>query len=125
MKGNFLIVIENNTVKHYVLDDRLLWHIGRENPGDVSGICVHGKRVSRCHGRLQNMDGVWFYLDDGGNNGTTINGKCVSEGAGHVNPVLLNDGDEFVFGRGPEGVRNEETVWAKYTTSLAKNTITG
>lgn len=118
MKGNFFIVVENDTVKHYVLDDRLLWHIGRMHWEDGSGICVHGKFVSRCHGRLQNMDGVWFYLDDGATNGTTINGKYITEGEGHVNPILLNDGDEFVFGGGRNGIRNKDTVWARYTTSL-------
>ncbi len=121
MKGNFLIVVEHDTIKHYVLDDRLLWHIGRMHWEDGSGICVHAKLVSRCHGRLQNMDGVWFYLDDGATNGTTINGKYVTEGVGYVNPILLNDGDEFVFGGGRDSVRNRDTVWAKYVTMLPEH----
>ncbi len=116
-KGNNLIVIENGQLFSYALDDKNSWEIGRPSRDCIPDIKLHSATVSRRHGKFQNMDGVWFYLDYKGKNGTVYNHKHLDAGLnGRIKPVVLNDGDTFVFGGGEEEVINCKTIWAMYVT---------
>jgi len=114
-KGNNLILIENGQLTSYLLDDKPSWEIGRPSKDNVPDIKLHSATVSRKHGKFQNMDGIWFYLDHKGKNGTVYNHKHISSGInGRIKPVMLKDGDVFVFGGGEEEVINCKTIWGLY-----------
>lgn len=116
-KSNNLIVIENGQLNTYLLDDRLVWEIGRPSKDNEPDIRLYSTTVSRKHGKFQNMDGIWFYLDYNGKNGTVYNEKHISSGLnGRVKPIMLSDGDIFVFGGGDEAVINCKTIWAMFST---------
>ena len=117
-KENNLVLIENGQIFTYVLDDKNSWEIGRPSKDNIPDIKLHSATVSRKHGKFQNMDGVWFYLDYKGKNGTVYNHKHLAVGLnGRIKPVMLNDGDTFVFGGGEEEVINCKTIWAMYVTN--------
>ena len=69
-RENTLIVIENGQLTSYDLDNRLIWEVGRPSKDNLPDIKLHSLTVSRKHGRFQNIDGMWFYLDKNGKNGT-------------------------------------------------------
>lgn len=116
-KANNLILIENGQIFSYDLDDKNSWEIGRPSKDNIPDIKLHSVTVSRKHGKFQNMDGIWFYLDHKGKNGTVYNHKHLETGLnGRIKPVMLNDGDIFVFGGGKEEVINCKTIWAMYVT---------
>lgn len=116
-RSNNLIVIENGGLSTYLLDDRLVWEVGRPSKDNMPDIKLYSATVSRKHGRFQNMDGVWFYLDNNGKNGTVYNEKHIEAGLrGRVKPVMLEHGDIFIFGGGMEAVINSKTIWARYST---------
>lgn len=118
-KANNLIVIENGEIFSYTLDDKNSWEIGRLSKDNIPDIKLHSATVSRKHGKFQNMDGVWFYLDYKGKNGTVYNHNHLATGLnGRIKPVILNDGDTFVFGGGEEEVINCKTIWAMYVTKV-------
>lgn len=115
-KANTLIIIEKNQLQSYLLDDKLSWTIGRPSGKNQPDIKLYTPTVSREHGEFKNMDGVWFYLDKHGVNGTVYNHKYLEKGTkGRIKPILLKEGDVFVFGGSKEEVINEKTVWALYT----------
>ncbi|MCR5303208.1 MAG: FHA domain-containing protein, partial [Lachnospiraceae bacterium] len=74
-KGNSLIVIESGSQTTYYLDDRRVWNVGRASKDNVPDIRLHSTTASRKHGKFENIDGIWFYLDSNGKNGTVYNGK--------------------------------------------------
>lgn len=116
-KSNQLIVIENSQITNYVLDDKVAWEVGRPSGDNRPDIRLHSATVSRRHGKFQNVDGVWFYVDYSGKNGTVYNNKKITTGInGRVKPIILSDGDVFVFGGGEEAVINPKTIWALYLT---------
>jgi pSer/pThr/pTyr-binding forkhead associated (FHA) protein len=116
-KENNLILIENGQITSYTLDDKNAWEIGRPSKDNIPDIKLHSATVSRKHGKFQNMDGVWFYLDYNGKNGTVYNHKHIGAGLnGRIKPVMLNDGDTFVFGGGEEAVINCKTIWGMFLT---------
>lgn len=116
---NNLIVIENGQLNTYILDDKLEWELGRPSGEKYPDIKLYSSTISRKHGKFQNMDGIWFYLDYNGKNGTIYNGKHITGGInGRVKPIMLSDGDVFVFGGGDEFVVNHKTVWAMYSTQF-------
>ncbi len=116
-KENHLIIIENGKLTSYALDDRNIWELGRPTKYNNPDIRLHSLTVSRRHGKFQNLDGVWFYLDYNGKNGTVYNRKHIGPGLnGRVKPVMLEDGDVFVFGGGEEAVINGRTIWGLFTT---------
>lgn len=116
-KANNLIVIENGILTTYHLDDKKSWELGRPSRDNFPDIKMRSVTVSRKHGKFQNMDGVWFYLDYNGKNGTVYNRKHLSPGInGRMKPILLSDGDTFVFGGAQEAVISCKTVWAIYVT---------
>ncbi len=115
-KGNSLVVIENGQITTYALDDRVIWEVGRPSKGNMPDIKLHSTTVSRQHGRFQNMDGIWFYIDRMGKNGTVYNGKQVTPGIrGRVKPIIMSNGDTFIFGGGEEPVINSKTIWAMFS----------
>lgn len=114
---NNLIVIENGQLRTYMLDDKLIWEVGRPSKDNQPDIKLHSATVSRRHGRFRNMDGIWFYVDNNGKNGTVYNEKHIETGLnGRVKPIMLSDGDIFIFGGGREAVINQKTVWAMFST---------
>ncbi len=114
-KANNLILIENGLISVYALDDRLTWELGRPSKDNVPDIKLHSATISRKHGRFENMDGIWFYLDNNGKNGTVYNHKHIEPGLkGRKRPLMLNNGDTFVFGGGEKEVINHKTVWGVF-----------
>lgn len=115
--GSQLIVIENGQLNTYALDDRLVWELGRASKGNLPDIRLYSDTVSRKHGKFQNMDGEWFYVDYYGKNGTVYRSKRIAAGAnGRVKPIMLKDRDVFIFGGGEAAVINHKTVWAMFVT---------
>lgn len=115
--GNNLIVIENGQLRTYLLDDKLSWEVGRPSGDNWPDIKLYSMTVSRKHGRFRSMDGIWFYIDNNGKNGTVYNKKFIEPGLkGRVKPIMLSDGDTFIFGGGREAVINHKTVWAMFST---------
>lgn len=115
-KENNLIVIENGQLTNYTLDDKLVWDVGRASKDNMPDIRLHSTTVSRKHGRFQNIDGTWFYLDKNGKNGTVYNGKHVTAGIrGRIKPITLNDGDILIFGGGEKAVIDSRTIWALFS----------
>lgn len=116
-RSNNLIVIENGLLTSYQLDDKNVWELGRPSRNNIPDIKLHSATVSRRHGRMQNMDGVWFYMDYNSKNGTVYNDRRIQQGRnGKVKPVMLSDGDQFVFGGGETAVINCKTIWAMFVT---------
>lgn len=113
--SNNLIVIENGKLNIYVLDDKLIWKVGRPTKENQPDIKFHSTTVSREHGKFQNMDGIWFYIDNNGKNGTVYNDKHLKAGNNKkIRPIMLQDKDVFVFGGSDEAVINSKTIWAMY-----------
>ncbi len=118
-RGNNLVVIENGKLNVYMLDDRIKWSVGRGSKDSVPDILFHSPTVSRKHGLFKNRDGIWFYYDENGKNGTVYNGKHLTTGInGRIKPVMLEDKDVLIFGGGAEAVVNEKTVWAMYSAKV-------
>lgn len=114
-KGNSLIVIENGQLTTYSLDDRVMWKVGRPSKENMPDIKLHSATVSRQHGCFQNMDGIWFYVDRMGKNGTVYNGRHITSGiGGRVKPITMSDGDILIFGGGEKPVINSKTIWAMF-----------
>lgn len=113
--NNNLLVIEDDNLDVYELDHKAAWEVGRPSPAAVPDIRLYTATVSRRHGKFQNMDGVWFYLDYNGKNGTAYNGKKITSGLrGRTKPLLLTDGDILVFGGSADTVPGPGSVWAMY-----------
>lgn len=115
-KNSNLIVIENGQISTYLLDDKLQWNIGRPSKENKPDIKLYSTTVSRKHGSFRNMDGIWFYVDGNGKNGTVYNKKRIKAGLnGRVKPVMLSDGDILVFGGGDEEIINSATIWTMFS----------
>lgn len=115
-RTNTLIVIENGQLVSYDLDNKLVWEVGRPSKDNSSDIKLHSLTVSRKHGRFQNIDGMWFYLDNNGKNGTVYNGKHVTAGIrGRIKPIAMKNGDILIFGGGEEATINCKTIWAMFS----------
>lgn len=115
-RTNTLIVIENGQLVSYDLDNKLVWEVGRPSKDNSPDIKLHSLTVSRKHGRFQNIDGMWFYLDNNGKNGTVYNGKHVTAGIrGRIKPIAMKNGDILIFGGGEETTINCKTIWAMFS----------
>ena len=118
MNSNLLIVSENERTQVYDLDTRNTWEVGRPYKEIDPDIMFYGKSVSRKHGRLQNIDGFWFYLDNNRKNGTRYNGRKIEPGInGRIKPVMLEDGDVLEFGGGDHDGDGSKTATAKYVVN--------
>lgn len=51
----------------------------KKNPESESDIELESKIVSRKHGRIQSVDGAWYYIEEGSLNGTYYNGEKIKE----------------------------------------------
>lgn len=115
---NYLITIENGQLKTYILDDKLLWEVGRPSKGNNPDIKLCSTTVSREHGAFKNMDGIWFYLDYNRKNGTIYNNKQIKAGLnGRIRPIMLENGDVFIFGAKEEAAKSCKPVWAVFSTN--------
>lgn len=118
-KGNSLIVIENGQLSTYMLDDKLVWEVGRPSKDNLPDIRLYSATISRHHGRFQNIDGMWFYLDKKGKNGTVYNGKHITVGIrGRFKPIPMKDKDVLIFGGGEEPLISIKTVWAMFSEHI-------
>ncbi|MCR5598269.1 MAG: FHA domain-containing protein [Lachnospiraceae bacterium] len=116
---NNLTVIENGKLDTYILDDRRTWKVGRISKGNIPEIALSSLTVSRYHGEFRNIDGLWFYLDRNGKNGTVYNGRHITAGiGGGIKPVMLGDGDIMIFGGGEKAVIDSRTVWVLFSEKL-------
>ena len=114
---NNLIVIENGKLNTYFLDDKQVWEVGRPVADNEPDIACHSSTVSRKHGRFENMDGIWFYLDNNGKNGTVYNDRHIDAGRnGRIKPIMLSDGDVLIFGGGQRASINSRTIWCMFST---------
>ena len=114
---NSLILIENGQINAYALDNKTEWNIGRVSRDNIPDIKLHLNTISRKHGKFQNIDGVWFYMDYNGKNGTVYNHKRIRTGRnGRIIPLMLENGDVFVFGGGEEESIGCKTVFGLFST---------
>lgn len=119
--NNVFVLLENRKMTIYELDERESWEIGRSSKDNEPDIKLYSPLVSRRHGKLQMIDGFWFYLDYNKKNGTLYNDNHIYAGLnGRLRPVMLEDGDRLVFGsRKKEGI-SDKTAWGLY---ISKNQI--
>jgi len=106
-----LIIIEQEKLKVYHLDDKASWEIGRASREGIPDIELITPTISRPHGIFKNKGGLWLYSDYCKLNGTTYNGRMLTESDNHK---ILEDGDILVFGGHGKSVINSQTVWAIY-----------
>ena len=78
--ANTLIVIERGLLTTYSLDDRESWTVGRVSGTNQPDIALNTPTVSRNHGQFRKMNGIWFYLDHNGKNGTVYNSRHLEPG---------------------------------------------
>lgn len=91
-----ICVRERGRAKHYSLEGRERWSLGRATPENKPDIPLKSAIAGRTHGEFLILDGQLFYVDRGSVNGTYLNEKKISGGLkGRANPVLLCDGDEL------------------------------
>jgi pSer/pThr/pTyr-binding forkhead associated (FHA) protein len=122
-KSNQLIVVEPNRLKAYSLDDKLVWEVGRPSQNNNPDIRMHAATVSRQQGWIRNINGVWFYAERKGKNGTFRNGKPVTCGiGGRIKPLLLKHGDVMLFGAGSEPVVDPRTVMTVFLEQCPEGT---
>ena len=111
---NTLIVIQNGQLKEYCLDDKPVWTVGRPTPENTPDIKLLSKTVSRKHGTFKASNGIWFYSDEYSTNGTKYNGKKMKLNSFKRKiPVILNDGDVFIFGSPRKDF--SDLTWALYS----------
>lgn len=114
---NNLLIIDNGKLDSYQLDEKLVWEVGRSSKDNNPDIKLHTSTISRKHGKFQNVDGVWFYIDNKSKNGTVYNNKQIESGLnGRIRPIMLNDGDIFIFGGGDKPSNDNKNVWGLFTT---------
>jgi len=106
-----LIIIEQERLKVYRLDDKASWEIGRASKEGIPDIELITPTISRPHGVFKNKGGLWLYNDYCKLNGTTHNGIRLTV---NNNQKILEDGDILVFGGNGTSVVNSQTVWAIY-----------
>ncbi len=113
--GNTLIIIENEKLTSYSLDDRIRWEIGRAAKENHPDIRLFSPAVSRQQGYFQNMNGLWFYVEQSYKNGNFCNGRKVEKGiGGAIRPLLLCGGSVLIFGAGKTPALTERAVLALY-----------
>lgn len=116
-KANTLIVIEKGLLTTYDLDERESWMVGRVSGTNRPDIALDSPTVSRKHGQFRKMNGIWFYLDHNGKNGTVYNNRHLEPGIkGREKPVILSEGDILIFGGGKGAVVHRKTVWSMFIT---------
>ena len=121
MQNNYLTVIEGNTIRTYNMDDKDKWTVGRPSTESIPDISFHSRTISRNHGVFNNTDGIWFYVDGYGKNGTIYNGKkLVQKNKRRSKPILLNDNDVLILGGDNTPVIDPRTVFILYTNGISE-----
>lgn len=104
-----LLLVNNNDILVYHLDEKKEWTIGRESRSAAPDIALQSSTISRSHGKFSVEDGIWFYSDNS-KNGTIYKGNLLTKGlGGRTKPVMLENGDTLVF--------EPEAVWAFYVNT--------
>lgn len=112
-----LVILEEGAVRTIPLDCRTEWTVGRIAPGNEPDIVLNSKIVSRQHGKLTNINGQWFFVDNGKSNGTYYNGNKIVPGSdGTIFPVALSNGD--ILRIDSNNLMNPDTrgVWMMFST---------
>jgi pSer/pThr/pTyr-binding forkhead associated (FHA) protein len=122
MSVNRFVTIEGGRIEVFDLDNRRCWYLGRPSPGNDPDIKFQSTMVSRKHGRLENVDGLWFYFDGYGRNGTLFNWKHLAPGIqGRSVPMMLEDGDCLVFGCGENSQITSKSPLGFFTENEASS----
>ena len=112
-----LVILEDGAVRTVPLDLRAEWTVGRPAPGNEPDIALNSKIVSRQHGKLTNINGQWFYVDNGKANGTYYNGsKIMPGGDGTISPVALSNGDDLRIDSNNLMNPDSRGVWMMFST---------
>lgn len=112
-----LVVLEDGAVRTIPLDCRTEWTIGRVAPGNEPDIVLNSKIASRHHGKLANINGQWFFVDNGSSNGTYYNGNKIVPGAdGSIFPVALSNGDILRIDSNNLMTPDMRGVWMMFST---------
>lgn len=128
ISGASLIVLEDNQIRVLSLDTRPDWKIGRYDPNipNTPEILFTSKIVSREHGWIRNIDGLWFYVDNPQNlNGTFHNGVKINKPRnGSKNPKMLESGDVLRIDNEDLNHVSSQGVLMLFTTATIKGTWT-
>ncbi len=101
----------------YALDEKPRWTFGRESSAVHPDIPVCSEIVSRQHGVFSCADEQWFYIDQGGRNGTFYNeGRIPVSRKGKRYPVLLSSGDVLRVDYEDPAHPDGRSVWMKFFT---------
>lgn len=112
-----LVILEDGSVRTIPLDCRAEWTVGRSAPGNEPDIALNSKIVSRQHGKLTNINGQWFFVDNGKANGTYYNSnKIVAGSDGTISPVALSNGDVLRIDSNNLMNPDSRGVWMMFST---------
>lgn len=115
--GPCLLVLEQGKIRHYELEEKKRWTIGRTATGNTPDIPLSSSIASRVHGEIALVDSEWFYFDLGSLNGTLYNGKKVKKGLnGRICPVMLKNGDILQIDRSNVDKADPRSVWMLFST---------
>lgn len=115
--GPCLVVLEQGQVRHYELEGKKRWAIGRTVTGNIPDIPLSSSIASRIHGEIALVDNEWFYFDLGSLNGTLYNGAKIKKGMnGRVSPVMLKSGDVLQIDRRNADKADPRGVWMLFST---------
>ena len=131
-----LVVLEHGQVRHYKLEGKKQWTIGRTVTGNIPDIPLSSSIAGRIHGEIALVDNEWFYFDLGSINGTFYNGAKIKKGMNdRVCPVMLKSGDVLRIDNksktDPRGVwmlfstENISGEWLYYSLSGRDTTVIG
>ena len=85
-----ILAVEEDRLHALPLTEQRPYTIGRAD----ADLLLQSAVVSRTHGTLLPVDGLWFYCDAGSTNGTLKNARPIKPGmGGRLHPVLLQQGD--------------------------------
>lgn len=117
-----LIVLENGIIRKFLLEEKQQWDIGRTTPDIKKDISLESKIASRNHGKIQNINGSWYYIELGSLNGTYLNGKKIQTTANKVsNPIQLNNGDVLRINSKELNRLDNNGVWMLFSTETIGN----
>lgn len=126
--GAKLIVLENDQVRVFDLDQRLEWMIGRVDPNSSvkPDVPFTSMLVSRQHGWLRHVEGQWYYAENPQNmNGTFRNGvKLDRPDPGRVRSIQLTSGDILRIDNKDLNRANSNGVLMLFTTQVVRGVWT-
>lgn len=112
-----LVVLENGAVRSFPLEMKKIWKIGRNVPETDQDIVLESKIVSRQHGKIQNIDGEWYFIEVGSMNGTYYNGEKIEiSESGESAAVKLKNGDVLRIDSADLANPEDRGVFMMFTT---------